>query len=87
LYIKPGTPWENGYIESFNGKLRDELLNGETFTTLFEAQVLIENWRRDYKRIRPHRLWVTGRQPQSPYAKLWSNESNSECGTIMGGRS
>ena len=54
LYIEPGSPWENGYIESFNGKLRDELLNGEIFTTLFEAQVLIENWRNDYNHIRPH---------------------------------
>ena len=42
------------YIESFNGKLRDELLNVETFTSLFEAQVLIENWRKDYNQIRPH---------------------------------
>jgi putative transposase len=54
LYIEPGSPWENGYIESFNGKLRDELLNVEIFTTLFEAQVLIENWRKDYNQIRPH---------------------------------
>ena len=45
LFIEPGSPWENGYIESFNGKLRDELLNGEIFTTLFEAKVLIEDWR------------------------------------------
>ena len=54
LYIEPGSPWENGYIESFNGKLRDELLNVEIFTTLFEAQVLIENWRKDYNQIRCH---------------------------------
>jgi transposase InsO family protein len=54
LYIEPGSPWENGYIESFNGKLRDELLNVEIFITLFEAQVLIENWRKDYNQIRPH---------------------------------
>lgn len=54
LYIEPGSPWENGYIESFNGKLRDELLNGEIFMTLFEAQVLTENWRREYNHIRPH---------------------------------
>ena len=45
LFIEPGSPWENGYIESFNGKLRDELLNREVFTTLMEAKVLIENWR------------------------------------------
>ncbi len=47
-------PWENGYIESFNGKLRDELLNGEIFTTLLEAKVLTENWRREYNQTRPH---------------------------------
>ena len=54
LYIEPGSPWENGYIESFNGKLRDELLNGEIFDTLLEAQVLIERWRREYNTWRPH---------------------------------
>lgn len=54
LFIEPGSPWENGYVESFNGKLRDELLNREVFTTLFEAKVLIENWRREYNEIRPH---------------------------------
>ena len=54
LFIEPGSPWENGYIESFNGKLRDELLNREIFTTLAEAQVLIERWRRDYNHVRPH---------------------------------
>lgn len=54
LFIEPGSPWENGYIESFNGKLRDELLNREIFTTLLEAQVLIENWRKEYNHIRPH---------------------------------
>ena len=54
LFIEPGSPWENGYIESFNGKLRDELLNREIFTTLKEAKVLIEQWRRDYNQIRPH---------------------------------
>ena len=54
MYIEPGSPWENGYNESFNGKLRDELLNGEIFYTLKEAQVLIEGWRREYNTIRPH---------------------------------
>ena len=49
LFIEPGSPWENGYIESFNGKLRDELLNREVFTTLTEPKVLIEQWRRAYK--------------------------------------
>ncbi len=54
LYIEPGSPWENGYNESFNGKLRDELLNGEIFYSLKEAQVLIERWRRHYNTVRPH---------------------------------
>ncbi len=54
LYIEPGSPWENGYVESFNGKLRDELLNREVFETLREAQVLIERWRREYNQRRPH---------------------------------
>ncbi len=49
LFIEPGSPWENGYIESFNGKLRDELLNGEIFDTLLEAKVLIERWRVEYQ--------------------------------------
>jgi transposase InsO family protein len=54
LFIEPGSPWENGYNESFNGKLRDELLNGEVFYTLKEAQILIELWRIHYKTVRPH---------------------------------
>lgn len=54
LYIEPGSPWENGYVESFNGKMRDELLSLEIFYSLKEAQVLIEMWRRHYNTIRPH---------------------------------
>jgi putative transposase len=54
LFIEPGSPWENGYIESFNGKLRDELLNREIFTTLIEAKVLIADWRKGYNQFRPH---------------------------------
>ena len=54
IYITPGSPWENGYCESFNGKLRDELLNGEIFYTLKEAQVVIESWPRYYNTVRPH---------------------------------
>ena len=53
-FIEPGSPWENGYNESFNGKLRDELLNGEIFYNIKEAKVLIENWRREYNTVRPH---------------------------------
>lgn len=53
-FIEPGSPWENGFIESFNGKMRDELLNGEIFDTMAEAKVLIERWRVYYNTIRPH---------------------------------
>ena len=53
-FIEPGSPWENGYVESFNGKLRDELLNAEVFNTLLEARVLIEQWRMHYNTVRPH---------------------------------
>ena len=54
LYIEPGSPWENGYVESFNGKLRDELLDREIFYTLREAQVLTGEYKQTYNRIRPH---------------------------------
>ena len=54
LFIEPGSPWENGYNESFNGKLRDELLNGEIFYTLAEARIIIERWRVHYNTKRPH---------------------------------
>lgn len=66
LFIEPGSPWENGYNESFNGKLRDELLNGEIFTTLLEAQVLIERWRKEYNEFRPHS--ALGYCPPAPEA-------------------
>jgi transposase InsO family protein len=68
LYIEPGSPWENGYCESFNGKLRDELLNAEIFDTLQEAQVVIEAWRRHYNEVRPHS--ALGYLPPAPPAKL-----------------
>lgn len=61
LFIEPGSPWENGYIESFNGKLRYELLNGEIFDTVLEARVITERWRRYYNTIRPHS--ALGRPP------------------------
>lgn len=68
LFIEPGSPWENGYIESYNGKLRDELLDREIFTTLEEAKVLIEQWRRNYNQVRPHS--ALGYQPPAPEAIL-----------------
>ncbi len=66
LHIEPGSPWENGYNESFNGKLRDELLNGEIFYTLKEAKVLIEQWRHHYNTIWPHS--ALGYRPPAPEA-------------------
>ncbi len=66
LFIEPGSPWENGYNESFNGKLRDELLNGEIFDTLCEAKVLIERWKVDYNTNRPHSS--LGYRPPAPEA-------------------
>ena len=68
LFIQPGSPWENGYNESFNGKLRDELLNTEIFHTLKEAKVLIERWRQHYNTIRPHSS--LGYRPPAPQAIL-----------------
>ena len=68
LFIEPGSPWENGYVESFNGKLRDELLNREIFTTLTEAKVLIEQWRMEYNHIRPHSS--LGYRPPAPESIL-----------------
>ena len=64
LFIEPGSPWENGYVESFNSKLRDELLNGEIFYTLREAQTLTADWRRLYNGLRPHSS--CGRRPPAP---------------------
>ena len=71
LFIEPGSPWENGYVESFNGKLRDELLNREIFTTLLEAKVLVENWRREYNTTRPHRS--LGYKPPAPETIMPNN--------------
>jgi len=64
LFIAPGSPWENGYVESFIGKLRDELLNGEIFYTLIEAQVSIGRWRREYNLVRLHS--ALGYRPPAP---------------------
>lgn len=68
LFIEPGSPWENGYIESFNGKLRDELLNGEIFYTVKEAEVLVELWRKEYNQVRPHSS--LGYRPPAPEAVM-----------------
>ena len=76
LYIEPGSPWENGYNESFNGKLRDELLNGEIFYSLKEAQVLIERWRQHYKTVRPHS--ALGYRPPAPVT-IAPNRTDPAC--------
>jgi transposase InsO family protein len=68
-YIEPGSPWENGYVESLNGKLRDELLDGEVFYSLAEARVVIEGWRRHYNTGRPHS--ALGYRPPAPEVVLW----------------
>lgn len=64
LYIEPGSPWENGYVESFNGKMREQFLNGELFYTLKEAQIMTERWRIHYNTVRPHSS--LGGQPPAP---------------------
>lgn len=68
-YIEPGSPWENGYCESFNSKLRDELLNGEIFYSLAEAKIIIESWRRHYNTRRPHSS--LGYRPPAPEVVQW----------------
>jgi len=73
LFIEPGSPWENGYVESFNGKLRDELLNGEIFYTMKEAKVLIESWRVHYNTVRPHS--ALGYRPPAPEAVATNRSS------------
>ena len=67
-YIEPGSPWENGYVESFNARLRDELLDGEVFYSLKEAKVVIEGWRRHYDNSRPHS--ALGYRPPAPEVVL-----------------
>ena len=64
LLIEPGSPWENGYIESFNGKFRDELLDREIFDTVYEARVLTTRWRDEYNHVRPHSS--LGYRPPAP---------------------
>ena len=77
LYIEPGSPWENGYIESFHGKLRDELLDVEIFDTLREAKVLTERWRVHYNTVRPHSA-LGYRPPVAPAAiQPWPGASGA----------
>ena len=79
LYIEPGSPWENGYCESFNSKLRDEFLNGEIFYSLKEVQVLAERWLVHYNTVRPHSS--LGYRPRAPQAWLALNSGSAELET------
>jgi putative transposase len=83
LYIEPGSPWENGYCESFNGKLRDECLNGEIFYSLKEAQIVVEQFRVEYNTKRPHS--ALGYRPPAPaaYSPLVPPDPISQSGTVM----
>jgi transposase InsO family protein len=85
-FIEPGSPWENGYVESFNGKLRDELLNAEVFHTLAEAKILLEQWRRHYNTQRPHSS--LGYRPPAPEVFLpvlpWSPNGSGSTGSSPG---
>jgi len=74
-YIEPGSPWENGYCESFNGRFRDELLNGEIFYSLKEAQIIIEQWRKHYNTKRPHS--ALGYKPPAPETIVTMDQKNS----------
>jgi transposase InsO family protein len=76
LYIEPGSPWENGYCESFNSKLRDEFLNGEIFYSMKELRVLAERWRVHYNTVRPHSS--LGYKPPAPEARMTSSERGME---------
>jgi transposase InsO family protein len=78
LFIEPGSPWENGYIESFNGKLRDELLDREIFYTLAEAQTLLGRWKEEYNQIRPHS--ALGYRPPAPQAWVFAAQPVSALG-------
>ena len=80
LFIEPGSPWKNGYNESLNGKLRDELLNGEIFTNLQEARILIEAWRREYNGVQPHSS--LGYRPPAPLHGRGSHGSPRALGSL-----
>ena len=81
LFIEPGSPWENGYVESFNGKLGDEFLNGELFNTLAEARILIEWWRKEYNQVRPHS--ALGYRPPSPQTYHACNGLNARFNLVQ----
>ncbi len=84
-YIEPGSPWQTPYVESFNGRARDELLNSEEFGTLIEAQVVVEAWRKEYNTFRPHSA-LGGLTPAEFYAK-WISEAPTGTLTLSGPQS
>src|SRR6266849_4713289 len=74
-FIDPGAPWQNAFVESFNGRMREELLNLEVFDSLYEAKVLIEDWRIEYNEYRPHRsLWML---TPSEFAARWNAKNEA----------
>ena len=83
LFIEPWSPWENDYVESFIGKLRDESLKGEIFDTLLEAQLIIESWRRGYNQFRPHSS-LGDLTPQQFAEQFESQKPNFLAGTVFG---
>jgi putative transposase len=83
LFIAPGSPWENGYVESLIGKMRDELLDREIFYTLEEARVLIEQWRREYNQVRPHSS--LGYRPPAPESVEWPRGATRTQTPVMNG--
>ncbi len=85
LYIAPGSPWENGYIESFNGRLRDELLNGEIFDTVLEARVVCERWRHQYNTVRTHSS-LGYRSPAPETIAPWPGSSLRRLDVMAAGR-
>ena len=92
LFIEPGSSWENGYVESFNGKLRDELLDREIFYTLTEAKILIERWRREYNEVPTQRPGLPSpgardRHASNSQRARYELRSLLTTGTVVGGRS
>ena len=77
IYITPGSPWENGHIESFHDKLRDECLNRELFGSLLEARIILESWRVEYNAVRPHS--ALGYRTPNQYAQELANQFAGGC--------
>jgi hypothetical protein len=87
LFIEPGSPWENGYVESFNGKMRDELLAREIFYSLKEVQILIKAWRMYYNQVRPHSFGLPTSSTSDEPRPDECPESSLDSGTMIGSRS